>query len=339
MVIHLGYDTYSLRALHWDAMQHLEFAAQQGLDAIQFSSINDFGDTSPEGLRMVRARAGQTGIRIDGGVGCVCELSKSWNAKDGSPVEVLMRGLDVANQVGAKAMRCFMGTQLDRYGDRPLDELMAALVRNLKAVRAKALELDVKIAIENHKDMQAWQVKQVIEEAGKDYVGSNLDLGNPNLVMENPATTLEVLGPYAVTTHVRDTAVYEHPRGAAAQWTALGDGSIDLKAIVARYKELCPDASFHLEIITGRQPEILPYLETDFWKTYEGMPASSFASFVALAKSGRPFSGRMVIEDVEGQPPAAEFSDALIYQQRYDLERSFRYARTVLGLGRQQVDA
>ena len=32
--------------------------------------------------------------------------------------------------------------------------------------------------------------------------------------------TLEVLAPYTVTTHIRDSAVWEHPRGAAAQWVA-----------------------------------------------------------------------------------------------------------------------
>jgi sugar phosphate isomerase/epimerase len=339
MVIRLGYDTYSLRSLGWNAMQHLQFAANQGLDAIQFSSIDDFGDLSPEGLRIVKARAGQLEIRIDGGVGCVCELSKSWKPKNGSPVAVLERGLDIANQIGAKVLRCFMGTQLDRYGDKPLEQLMEALVRNFKAVRSRALDLNVKIAIENHKDMQSWQVKQVIEEAGRDFVASNLDLGNPNYLMETPMTALETLGPYAATTHIRDSAVYEHPRGAAVQWTALGDGSIDLKAIIGRYKELCPDASFQLEIITGRPPEVLPYLEPEFWKTYRGMPASVFASFVALAKSGHPFAGRMVIEDAEGQPPAPEFHDALVYQQRYDLERSFRYAQQELGLGKQPVNA
>lgn len=320
-------------------MQHLQFAANQGLDAIQFSSIDDFGDLSPEGLRIVKARAGQLEIRIDGGVGCVCELSKSWKPKNGSAAAVLERGLDIANQVGAKVLRCFMGTQLDRYGDKPLEQLMEALVRNFKAVRSRALDLNVKIAIENHKDMQSWQVKQVIEEAGRDFVASNLDLGNPNYLMESPMTALETLGPYAVTTHIRDSAVYEHPRGAAVQWTALGDGNIDLKAILRRYKELCPDASFQLEIITGRPPEVLPYLEPEFWKTYGGMPASVFASFVALAKSGHPFTGRMVIEDAEGQPPAPEFHDALVYQQRYDLERSFRYAQQELGLGKQAVNA
>jgi 3-oxoisoapionate decarboxylase len=192
----------------------------------------------------------------------------------------------------------------------------------------------VKIAIENHKDMQAWQAKQVIEAAGKDFVGSNLDIGNPTYLMEHPMTTLETLGPYALTTHIRDTAVYEDARGAAVQWTALGDGSVDLKEIVRRYRELCPNASFQLEIITGRSPEFLPYTDPAFWKTFEGMRAADFARFIALSKAGRPFSGHMVIEDLEGKAPAAPFRDALVYQQRFDLERSFKYAKQVLGVGK-----
>jgi 3-oxoisoapionate decarboxylase len=334
MNIRLGYDTYSLRSWKWNAAQHLDFASEQGLDAIQFSAAEDYGDVSPQALHRVKQRAEELGIRVDSGIGCVCELSKSWDGKNGTPEQVLSRGLEIAHNAGSKVMRCFMGSQLDRFGDRPLQQLMDALVRNFKAVRSKAIDLDVKIAIENHKDMQAWQARQVIEAAGKDFVGSNLDLGNPTYVMEHPMTTLETLGPYALTTHIRDTAVYEDPRGAAVQWTALGDGSVDLKEIVKRYRELCPNASFQLEIITGRSPEFLPYTDPAFWKTFEGMRAADFARFIALSKTGRPFSGHMVIEDLEGKAPAAPFRDALVYQQRYDLERSFKYAKQVLGVGK-----
>jgi 3-oxoisoapionate decarboxylase len=339
MRIRLGYDVYSIRALKWNALDHLKFAAKLGLDAIQFSAVEDYGDLSPEGLRMVKGVAEQLDIRIDAGTGCVCELSKSWDPKNGTPEKVLTEGLEVAHQVGATTMRCFMGSQLDRFGDKPVEQLMEALIRNFKAVRSKALDLQVKIAIENHKDMQSWQVKQVIEEAGKDFVGSNLDFGNPLLVMENPMTTLEVLGPYALITHVRDSAVYETDKGAAVQWTALGDGCIDFKKILARYKELCPNTAFQLEIITGRPAQNLPYLEPEFWKTFSGMPAADFASFVALAKQGKPFNGNMVIEDQEGKPPAEVFRDSLVFQQRYDLERSLKYAQSVLGIGKQSYDA
>jgi hypothetical protein len=191
----------------------------------------------------------------------------------------------------------------------------------------------VKIALENHAgDMQAREVRTIIEEAGKDLVGSCLDTGNPMWVVEDPMVTLEVLAPYVVTSHVRDSVVYEHPRGAAAEWVALGDGIIDLKSFVARFHELCPHAAIQLEIITGRPPQVLPYLEIDFWKAFPKANAAEFARFVALARRGHPFSGFMVIEDGARQP-AEEFKAALREQQRVDLERSFAYARKSLGIG------
>jgi len=90
--------------------------------------------------------------------------------------------------------------------------------------------------------MQAREVRTIIEEAGRDYVASCLDTGNPMWVMEDPQVTLEILGPYAVTTHVRDSVVFEHPRGAAAQWVALGEGAIDWTAFFSLYRKVCPHA-------------------------------------------------------------------------------------------------
>jgi 3-oxoisoapionate decarboxylase len=333
MRLRLGYDTYSLRALKWNAFQHLEYAAQQKLDAIQFSSLDVFETFEPDYLGSIKIRAKELGIKVDAGIGCVCELSKSWNAKSGTPAKLLEQGLQVANGIGAQAMRCFMGTDKDRSGPKPLEQLMEATVRNFKSVRARAMDLGVKIAIENHKDLLAREAKQLIEESGTDFTASNIDFGNPLTIMEHPMTTLEILGPYTVTSHLRDTAVYETPQGAAAQWTALGDGSVDLKELIGKFSQVCPQVSVHLEIITGRTPYLLPYFNPAFWKTFHDMPGQDFARFVALAKKGQPFRGNMVIEDVEGQLPAPQFKTALEYQQRSDLERSFKYAKEVLGLG------
>jgi hypothetical protein len=199
-------------------------------------------------------------------------------------------------------------------------------------VRSLAQDLGVTIAVENHAgDMQAREVKLRIEEAGTDFVGSCLDTGNPMWVIEDPLLTLEVLGPYAVTTHIRDSAVFEHPRGAAAQWVALGDGNaIDFWKFLPLYKKLCPRAAMQLEVITGRAPDILPYLENDFWKAFPNMPAHEFARFVALAKKGRPFMGNMLVASGKMPPAVAE---ALKEQQRIDLERSLEYAKRALGVG------
>ena len=174
-------------------------------------------------------------------------------------------------------------------------------------------------------------MKQVVEAAGKDYVGVYLDTGNPVFVLEHPLTTVETLGPYALTVHLRDSIVYEHKRGVAVQWVPLGDGVVDFKQIMSRVRELCPDVYVYIKPITGRPPQVLPYLENDYWRTYPKARASDLARFLQLAKSGHPFEGRMVIEDVA--PVRPEFLSAIQVQQREHMERSIEYAKNNLDLG------
>jgi sugar phosphate isomerase/epimerase len=330
--IRLGFDSYSIRAFQWKAIQLLDYAAGLKLDTIQLSSLNDYESLEPAYLRQVKEHAARVGIAVDAGMGCICGSSASYNKKEGEPAAYLERGLRVASAVGASSMRCFMGSQADRRGKLPIEAHMENTIKVFRKVRSKAQDLNVKIALENHSgDMQAREVKIIIEEAGKDYVASCLDTGNPMWVVEDPFVTLETLAPYVATTHIRDSAVFEVPRGAAAQWVALGEGSVDFKRFVEEYKKLCPQASMQLEIITGRKPEVLPYLEPDFWKAFPKMPAAEFARFLALAKRGRPFMGNMIVAGTGKQPPIIEA--ALKEQQKMDLERSLEYAKTTLGVG------
>ena len=327
--IRLGFDSYSIRDFRWNDAQLIDYAANLKLDSIQLSGLDNYQSLDPSYLAKVKDHAARVGIAIDAGIGCICPLSKGWNPNDGNPADYLRKGLRVAKAVGAHSMRCYMGGG----GDRPnLSRCMEATISALRSVRNEALDLGIRIAVENHAgDMQAREVKTLIEEAGKDFVGSCLDTGNPMWVVEDPLVTLETLGPYVVTTHVRDSAVFEHPHGAAAQWVALGDGSVDLHRFVALYRKLCPNAAMQLEIITGRPPTVLPYLEPDFWKVFEQKPAWEFARFVALAKSGHPYMGPMVIGGPGKPPPVIEA--ALKEQQRTDLERSLEYAKKSLGVG------
>jgi 3-oxoisoapionate decarboxylase len=331
--VKLGFDTYSVRAFRWKAPQFLEFAASQKLDTIQFSSMSDYESYEPAYLQKVKDQAARLKISIDSGMGCICPTSKSF-PKNGRPArDQILEGLRVAKGVGATAMRCYLGSSADRLTPGGIEPHMDATIKVFRTVRSEALDLGVKIALENHSgDMQAREVKTIIEESGKDFVASCLDTGNPMWCVEDPMVTLETLAPYVVTTHVRDSAVFEVPRGAAAQWVAMGDGCIDLPGFVAHFRELCPKSSMQLEIITGRPPTTLPYLEPEFWKAFSKTPAWEFARFVEIAKKGHPFMGAMVIEDVPGKHPEI-MSEALKEQQRVDLERSFEYARKKLDVG------
>ena len=331
--VKLGFDSYSVRAFKWKAPQLLDYAAGLKLDTIQFSDLADYESHEPGYLRNVKDQAARLNIAIDAGMGCICPSSKAF-PKNGPPArDSLLEGLRISQAVGATAMRCYMGSSADRLGPPGIEAHMANTIALFKSVRSEALDMGVKIALENHAgDMQAREVKTIIEESGKDFVASCLDTGNPIWCVEDPFVTLETLAPYVVTTHVRDSAVFETPRGAAWQWVSLGDGSVDLVRFVEQFRKLCPKSSMQLEIITGRPPAVPPYLEPDFWQAFPKMPAWEFARFVALARSGHPFMGAMVVEDVSGQKPPV-MAEALKEQQRFDLERSFEYARKRLNVG------
>ena len=194
--VKLGFDTYSLRAFKWKGTQLLDYAAGLKLDTIQFSALADYGPLEPQNLQKVKDRAQQLGISIDSGMGCICESAKAFN-KNGPPArQQLIEGLKVSKAVGSKSMRCYMGSSEDRLGPLPIEAHMENTIKVFRSVRAEAMDLGVKIALENHSgDMQAREVKTIIEESGKDLVAACLDTGNPIWCVEDPFVTLETLAP------------------------------------------------------------------------------------------------------------------------------------------------
>jgi 3-oxoisoapionate decarboxylase len=327
----LGLDTYSIRGLKWKAPRILEYAASLKLDAVMLSPPT-FEGTNDAYFKKLGEQASDLGIKIEPAFSAICDLSKSWKPKEqGDPVRYLLQCIQRTKLLGANTFRTLMGTSDDRERMTPIEAMMESTIKNLRGVRSQAMDAGVRIAIENHGDMQARQVKTLIEEAGKEFVGSCFDAGNPVRMLEDPVAVFEILGPYTFASHMRDSMVYEHPRGAAYQWVAMGDGMIDFKRLVGRYAELCPKAVFYLEIITGRRAEVLPYLEPDFWKVFPKVQATDFAQFLALARKGQPFMGNMLIAGDGKQPP--EYEAALLQQQRIDSERSLEYCKQSLDVG------
>ena len=344
----LGLDSYSLRWQGWDAFQFLDRAAALQLDNVQFSNVqvspvatserHNLDSHDPGYLAEVKQHADRLGLTIEVGMGSFDRHAASFRPAFGdSGAEQLTAILHVARALGSPVVRCFLGNQEDRLGPVPFAEHLAECLRTLQAVAPLARELGVKIAVENHGgvDLLARELRELVERAGPDYVGVCLDTGNPAYAAEDPVLTTELLAPYVVTSHVRDTRVWAAPDGACAQWCALGEGDVDLPRLLAILAAQASSAPINLEIITGTEPQALPYFDpaSDFWARYPDMLASDFARFVTLA--GGSTSGPL---DQQTLPPGVRMPpddrlEALRAQQLADFERSVRHAREVLGLG------
>jgi len=333
----LGIDSYTLRGFGWKAFEMLDYAASMGLDVVQFSELPHIGtyeQAQEEGyLRRVKARADRLGVRIEMGTWGVCPTNPraQKNFKQYGPADEQLRiAIRIAKILGAKTVRCVMGSGHLRREDGPLNKHMDAMIRLFKSVREDALRAGVYIAPENHKDMRASEMLWMIEQSGVDYVGATVDTGNPMEVLEDPMETVEVLAPVAVSSHFRDSVLFAHPRGAAFQWTAMGDGSVRIGDVVDRFVELCPTVPVILEIITGRAPKVLPYREAEFLDAFPSLSRTALVRFEKLVEQGHPLMAGMMIPDNATEHPA--FIEAVKQQQRVDFERSVRYLRETVGL-------
>jgi sugar phosphate isomerase/epimerase len=270
-------------------------------------------------LKELRKKAADQGLEIYLGSWSICPTSRTFKKDWGTAEEHLRLGIRMASALGSPVFRCVLGSREDRRTEGGIEARIRDTVKVLQSCRSQAQDARVKIAVENHAgDMQSWELVQLIEEAGRDYVGANMDSGNAAWTLEDPVDNLEVLGPYAVCTSLRDSMIWESDNGAKIQWTAMGEGNVDLKTYFAKFGELCPGVPVNIETISGFAVEF-PYLKPEFWDVWPKAKAKSFARFVGLARKGKP---------LEPSPNGNERE-----YQKGELERSIRYCKETLGLG------
>src|SRR5215475_14969448 len=171
----LGFDNFSIRAMGWKAPQLLDYAAKLRVDTILLSDLDVYESHSDAYLKEIRKKADDLGVEIQAGTGSVCPSAKSFNTKFGTAEEHLSLLIRVAKTLGSPVARCYQGTSDDRKLPGGLEARWKDTISVCKAVRSRAVDAGVKIAIENHAgDMQAWELANLIEECGRDYVGATM---------------------------------------------------------------------------------------------------------------------------------------------------------------------
>ena len=268
-------------------------------------------------IRQVRDHADRLGIKLQLAHGSVCPSSKSFNAQNGTLEVQVSRALKASQIFGATCMRCILGGD----PERPQIEMhIDNMVKAIQGLRSRILDSGVKLAVENHGgDLQAREMKMMIDTVGRDVMGVCLDSGNPVWMLEDPHMTLETLISYAETSHVRDSAVWKVPEGIAVRWVNMGDGNVDIDGWIRKFIQAKPGLPIIFENLVSARPRIHAVYDPKFWDNWRKMPASEFGRFVTLADKGTP---------KPATPLAAGKTQG---QQRIeDLETCVRYTRQLL---------
>lgn len=326
--IKLGIDNFAMRAFGWKAQALIDFSAEAKLDSLFITDLDAFESRETAHLKDLRQKAADKGVQIHLGTWSVCPSSNTFKTNWGNVDEHMQLGIRMARDLGSPVLRVVLGNQQDRLSPGGIKARTKDMVKVLKRHRSRCKDAGIKIAVENHAgDMRARELVDLVQQAGKDFVGVNMDCGNAVWALEDPMTNLEILGPYALTTSLRDSHIWESDKGITVQWAAMGDGVVDFAAYFDRFVTLCPGLPVHIETISGFNKEFA-FFDPEFWKAYEGLTAAELAPLLKLARRGKP---------VAGWKPAAGLDKAKAEQayQKDQVMRSLGYCKQVLGLGLQ----
>ena len=258
-------------------------------------------------VRAIKGHADTLGIKLQLAHGSVCPSSRSFNAQNGTLEAQIARGLRASQIFGATCMRCVLGGD----PERPQIEMhIDNMIKAIRGLRSRIVDSGVKLAVENHGgDLQAREMKMMVEAVGRDVMGVCLDSGNPVWMLEDPHMTLEMLIPYAETSHVRDSAIWKVPEGIAVRWVNMGDGNVDIDGWIRKFIQAKPGLPIVFENLVSARPRIHAIYDPKFWDNWRQMPAWEFSRFLALADKGTPkpavplpagkTAGQQRIEDLE----------------------------------------
>ena len=223
--VELGVEAGTVSQNKWTPVQFMDYLAKIGVDVAMVNVPRDM-QTDPAALKEIKDHADKLGMSLILSDGCICPSSTSFNPKFGTVEEQLTQTLNVARTLGVRGLRVVVGMAKERP---EIEMHMENTLKVVRSMRSRILDSGLKLAIENHGgDFQARELKTLVEAAGKDVLGVTLDPGNSLWMMEDPHLTLELLGPYAEVSHVRDTAVWRVPEGVAIRWVNMGDGNVDI---------------------------------------------------------------------------------------------------------------
>jgi sugar phosphate isomerase/epimerase len=218
--MNLGLDSFSYY-MHWKHAgqtidQLLDRVTSLGLGARQIN-INGprhralTGTTSQHALR-VGAKARDLGIALE-------------VASGGTDPSKMRLVLELARQLGAEVVR----TTVNQPGN---EQVVAKAAADLGQVAPEYEELGIDLAIENHEDLTAAQVVDLIERIDSPSVGAVYDSGNSIPFYQDPVEEARILAPHVRTTHIKDHALVRVENHVWSVGTPLGEGRIPLQQIV-----------------------------------------------------------------------------------------------------------
>lgn len=215
-------DPVTRRKLGPEALLHR--AGELGAQVVQFCDNLPLHPLTPRRYRALLEVARTVGVDVELGT-------------RGLGRESLARYVELAERAGCRALRLVLDSSDAAAAEAAARDLLPDLHR-----------AGVALAIENHADLPAADLADLVRRIDDPAVGVCLDTANSIGLLERPEETVEALAPLAVQVHVKDFAVEPAAIGYRVTGRPLGEGWLDLAGVLgaALRSDLDPDLCVEL---------------------------------------------------------------------------------------------
>ena len=178
----------------------------------------------------------------------------------GIEIEVGSRGLTIEHtfryiKLAERFRSPILRMVIDCQGYTPDIDQVVQIISELEPELKKC---NVKLAIENHDRLKAYEFENIIQKVGSNFVGICLDSVNSMGAGEGFETVCDKLLPYTINLHVKDFSISRvpHKMGLVIKGTPAGKGMLNIPGLFEKMDQTghCPSAI--LELWTPYQSSI-----------------------------------------------------------------------------------
>lgn len=168
------------------------------------------------------------------------ELVVAWGHRHGleygaseAALESLLEWIGVAGGLGCRVVRCVAASPAFR-GREPVVAQVARTVRPLTLAARRAGEVGVRLALENHGDLRARELLDLVAEVDDDALGVCFDTANAVRVGDDVVAAARLLAPLTSMVHLKDVEPMENVTDPVAgpRSVPYGDGVVPVGEVL-----------------------------------------------------------------------------------------------------------
>lgn len=207
----------------------------------------------------------------------------------------------------------------------PWQSHIQRIISVLQTLKPLLLQYGVKIAIENHQDLDSTDLLQIIDQVGEEATGITFDIGNAFATFEDTMLFAERFGCNILNIHLKDYRIYTIHSGFKLVRCPLGKGAVDFPPMLSYFHNVCPHAHLVIELGALNAREVR-YKDNGFWDSIEARNPSEIETFLQVLSEH-------AIEDYDQSwmtpfEQGAPFQDIIDYELT-QLQESLAYLKEI----------